>query len=102
MKSVIVRSGVAVVLALGAWLCWREAGLVDRAADARLALSLLRYDAIEPTAAQWTLSDVIANGGRSMTADERLQLATSRYWRQRFGSRFAAGSGQRVVSSESA
>ena len=84
MKTSIIRGVIAVFLAIAGWLCWREARLVDRTADTRLALSLLRFDAVEPAAARWTLSDVMSSGTRSMAADERLQLATSGYWRGRF------------------
>jgi hypothetical protein len=84
VKSVIIRAGLAVVLALASWLCWREARLVDRAADARMALSLLRYDAVEPAASRWTLSDAVLSDPRSLAADARLAQATAGYWRGRY------------------
>ena len=80
----IVRAGLAVGLALVSWLCWREARLVDRAADTRMALSLLRYDAIEPSASRWTVSDVVLSDPRSLAADARLGQATAGYWRGQY------------------
>ena len=48
MKTIAIRVAVALLLAAGAWVCWREARLVDRAADSLLALALLRYFGEEP------------------------------------------------------
>lgn len=84
MKTVLIRSGVAALLALGAWASWREARIVDRAADARAALSLLRYEAVDDDVAAWTLSDVVLTDRRPLAAGARLDRATAGYWRGRY------------------
>jgi hypothetical protein len=84
VKGTIIRAGLAVVLALVSWLCWREARLVDRAADARMALSLLRYEDVAPAVPRWTLSDAVLSDPRSLAADARLDRATAGYWRGQY------------------
>jgi hypothetical protein len=84
VKSIVIRIAVALVLAAGAWLCWREARLIDRAADARMALSLLHYDAVGLAAPRWTLSDVVLSETHPLAADARRDQATAGYWRGRY------------------
>ncbi len=84
MKSIVIRAGFAVVLAVASWLCWREARLVDQAAEARMALSLLRFDAIAPVTSRRALSDVVLTNPRSLAADERLEQAIAGYWRGQY------------------
>jgi hypothetical protein len=85
VKSLIIRAGIAVVLAVAAWVCWREAGLIDRAADARMALSLLDYGAVDSDAPRWTVSNVVLNETRPLAADARRDQATAGYWLGRYG-----------------
>jgi hypothetical protein len=91
VKSVIIRAGIAVVLAVAAWVCWREARLIDRAADARMALSLLRYDAVDPVVPRWTLSDLVVATVHPIAADARRDLATAGYWRGRYADAMDVG-----------
>lgn len=84
MKSGIVRVGIASLLAVAAWLCWREARIVDRAADARRQLSLLRYEAADAVVPDWTLSDVVFSDVRPLAASARRDAATAGYWQGRF------------------
>jgi hypothetical protein len=84
MTTIVIRVAVALLLAAGAWLCWREARLIDRAADARMSLSLLHYEAVDPAAPRWTLSDVVLNETRPLAAGARRDQATAGYWRGRY------------------
>jgi hypothetical protein len=84
MKTIAIRVAVAFLLAAGAWVCWREARLVDRAADSRLALALLRYETIDPVAPGWTVSDAVLADGGPLSAHARRELATADYWSGRY------------------
>jgi hypothetical protein len=91
MKTVAIRSVVVLLLAVGAWVCWREARLVDRAADSRLALALLRYETIDPVAPGWTVSDAVLADGGPLSAHARRELATADYWSGRYTEAMAIG-----------
>ena len=84
MRAIAIRAVLALVLAAGAWLCWREAALVDRSANARMQLALLRYDAAETTMPRWTLSDIVLADAQTMVAAARRDAATANYWRARY------------------
>jgi hypothetical protein len=84
MKTIAIRVAVAFLLAAGAWVCWREARLVDRAADSRLALALLRYETTDPVAPGWTVSDAVLADGGPLSAHARRELATADYWSGRY------------------
>ncbi len=84
MKTIAIRVAVAILLAAGAWVCWREARLVDGAADSRLALALLRYETIDPVAPGWTVSDAVLADGGPLSAHARRELATADYWSGRY------------------
>jgi hypothetical protein len=81
MKQAIARVVAAVLLVVTAWLCWREAGILDRAADSRMQLALLRFNAADAPAPTWTLSDALSNEPRSLAADARRDASTAEYWR---------------------
>jgi hypothetical protein len=91
VKTIVIRVGIALVLGAGAWMCWREATIVDRAADSRLALSLLQYDAIDGGSPGWTLSDVVLNGARPLAGEARRDLAVADYWSGRYADAMEVG-----------
>ncbi len=83
--TIAIRVAVALLLAAGAWLCWREARLVDRAADARMALALLRYDDDRPGGACAGRSPTsCSTDARPLAGRARRERATADYWRGRY------------------
>ncbi|MGH9199705.1 MAG: hypothetical protein ACRD2A_00525 [Vicinamibacterales bacterium] len=84
MKIFAIRAALALVFATGGWLCWREAGLVDDTADARMRLALLRDDAADATVPRWNFSDVVLNDAVPMAAHATRGVATANYWRGRY------------------
>src|SRR6185503_1222061 len=56
-----------------------------------MALTLLRYDAVDPVAPRWTLSDIVLDHPRSLEADGRLEQATADYWRAQYASVMEVG-----------
>jgi len=85
MKTVITRLIVAAVLALGAWLSWREAKLTARVATAKERLATLDLQVDDNLAADMTLSDYLPIDAQPLSADMRRIRTTVEYWLARYG-----------------
>lgn len=84
MKRTVLRGTAAVILAAGAWVCWREATLSGQVAEARLHLATLRFDADDALAPALTLSDFLPGDGEPLAERVRDQRATAAYWLARY------------------
>lgn len=85
MKTIIVRLGVAVALAIGAWLSWAEAALADRRAEAHQLIATLQFSAVDPdidsattaTVAYWLGQYGSVTGDTADTGADALVLRTA-------------------------
>ena len=84
MHTSIGRFSIAAVLAVAAWVCWQEARLAARVADAKDRLATLRLSVDESLAPKATLSDYIPGMGRSLSSDIVRHRATVDYWLSRY------------------
>lgn len=84
MKTTIGRLSTALVLAVAAWACWREARLVTHVADAKDRLATLRLSLDESLAPKATVSDYIPGMGRSLSVDIAQHQASVKYWLSRY------------------
>ncbi len=84
MKTTIGRVSIALVLAVAAWACWREARLVARVADAKDRLATLRLSVDESLEPKATLSDYVPGMGRSLSSDIEQHQASVKYWLSRY------------------
>ena len=84
MKTIAIRVAVALLLAAGAWVCWREARLVDRRGrfTAGVGAAPLRDD--RPGGAWLDGLRRRARRGGPLSAHARRELATADYWSGRY------------------
>lgn len=80
MKIVSIRLLVAVVLFLGAWLCWSEAALATRVADARQQMATLQFEVDDELVPAATVSDYLPGDRGRLADDIRRIRATVSYW----------------------
>ena len=85
MKTVITRLIIAVILAAGAWLSWREAKLTARVATAKERLATLDLQGDDDLDADATLSDYLPIDVQPLATDIRRTRTTVEYWLARYG-----------------
>jgi hypothetical protein len=76
---------VAVILAAGAWLSWREAKLTARVATAKERLATLDLQGDDDLDVDTTLSDYLPIDAQPLSTDIRRTRTTVEYWLARYG-----------------
>ena len=84
MRSMIGRLALAAVLAVAAWVCWREADVGDAVAGAREHLATLRLDLDDRLQPVATVSDYMPGTAPSLASSVREHHASVAYWLARY------------------
>ncbi len=84
MRSAIGGLLVALVLFVGAWICWSQATLAERVADAHQRLATLKYDDDGGVEEAMTPFTQVPLPGGSVVGDVRAYQATLSYWRSEY------------------
>lgn len=80
MKTVATRLAIAILLFAGAWLCWSEAALATRVADARQRMATLQFEVDDELVPAATVSDYLPGDRGRLSDDSRRIRATVSYW----------------------
>jgi hypothetical protein len=83
MKAVVTRLLIAVIFFAGAAICWGEAALARRVADAQARLATLHYDLDDGIGAEASALNRLAVPVVSLDEEIRRRRAHSEYWRTR-------------------
>ena len=93
MKTSAIRIGSAVLVALVALACWREARLSAQLADARNQLITLQLSVDETLQPKTTLSDYLSVSDRRLSEEVTTHRATVEYWLSRYSDVMDLGRG---------
>lgn len=93
MKTSAIRIGSAVIVAIVALACWREARLVAQLADARGELITLQLSVDESLQPKSTLSDYLPVSDRTLGSEVTAHRATVEYWLSRYSDVMDLGRG---------
>lgn len=80
MRTVTTRLAIAILLFAGAWLCWSEAALATRVADARRQMATLQFEMDDELVPVATVSDYLPGDQGRLSDDIRRIRATVSYW----------------------
>lgn len=84
MKTTIGRFAIAVVMAVAAWACWREARLDTAVAEAKSRLATLRLSVDPGLVPAATLSDYLPGMGPRLSTEVQQHQASVKYWLSRY------------------
>jgi len=84
MRTTLLRTLIAAVLAAAAWLSWSESRLAARVADAKQDIATLNHDNLDALAPARALSDYLPGERRLLSDEIRIAKATVAYWLGRY------------------